>query len=422
MNRFGAIFVLLVSVVMLSCTTVGDSPIRPASTGSENQILVMLRLPPPHFRPDSGYAGEYGNDMGRAARRRIAQDLAVAHGLILDTDWPMPVLGVHCYVMEKPVNLASDYVVDILSRDPRVEWAQPMRLFHALGHSDPLYPLQPDARQWHLSDIHQVATGNNVRVAVVDSGIDVDHPDLAGQVDFKENFVDGTPYPAETHGTAVAGIIAARADNGIGIVGVAPRARLLALRACWEASREVTECNSLTLGKALQSAILHRAQVINLSLAGPSDRLLQSLLDAAMARGITLISAIDPHSENGGFPASYPGVLAVADESSETVVTGAIGKNALLAPGRDIPTTVPGARWNFVSGSSFAAAHLSGLVALLTELQPALAASQLRKELVIHVADTRRSGVIDVCSTIARVTGACACYCVNANAAANQNP
>ncbi|RZI41897.1 hypothetical protein EGT07_16655 [Herbaspirillum sp. HC18] len=393
-----------------------------SAIGDENQMLVMMRIPPPHFRPDSSYAGEYGDDMGRAARRRIAQDLAHAHHLTLRTDWPMPILGVHCFVMEMPEGLNPDRVADELARDPRVEWAQPMHRFHTLGGGDPLYPLQPSAGLWHLSAIHQVATGNKVRVAVVDSSVESGHPDLAGQVEFKENFVDGKSDVAETHGTAVAGIIAARADNGIGIVGVAPQARLLALRACWETSLDTTECNSFSLGKALQSAILHHAQVINLSLTGPSDRLLRSLLDAALARGIKLVGAIDPHSEDGGFPASHPGVLAVADQSSKQDMAGALREHALLAPGHDIPTTVPGARWNFVSGSSFAAAHVSGLLALLTELQPALAPSQLHKELVTQDADIRMAGVVDVCSTLARVTGACSCSCADVHAAANRHP
>lgn len=393
------------------------------SLNSASQILVMLHLPPPHFRPDANYAGGYEDDISRNARRRIAADLAQEHGLKLDADWPMPVLGVHCFVMEKPANVSPERVAEILSQDPRVEWAQPMRLFHALGHSDPLYSLQPGAKLWHLSDIHKIATGRHVHVAVVDSGIETEHPDLAGQVDLKENFVDGNPYLSETHGTAVAGIIAARADNGIGIAGVAPDSRLLALRACWEETAEVTECNSFTLAKALHSAIMHDAQVINLSLSGPSDRLLQRLLDAALTRGIKIIGAVDPHSENGGFPASYPGVFAVADQLPQETASSATGTKVLIAPGRDIPTTAPGARWSFVSGPSFAAAHVSGMVALITELQPALAPAQVRKTMTFYSTDTSPAGTIDACAIITQTAGTCSCSCTSAHAStANHSP
>lgn len=418
MSRFSVFFLVALGAVMVSHAATGSGSISTGNNSRDSayQILVMLHLPPPHFRPDANYAGGYEDDISRNARRRIAEDLAQEHGLKLGADWPMPVLGVHCFVMEKPSNGSPERVAQILSQDPRVEWAQPMRLFHAMGHGDPLYRLQPGAQLWHLSDIHKIATGRKVHVAVVDSGIETEHPDLAGQVEFKENFVDGNPYPSETHGTAVAGIIAARADNGIGIAGVAPNSRLLALRACWEEAADVTECNSFTLAKALHSAILHGAQVINLSLSGPSDRLLQRLLDAALERGIKIIGAVDPHDENGGFPASYPGVFAVSDQPPKEAGSSATGAKVLIAPGHDIPTTVPGARWRFVSGPSFAAAHVSGMVALITELQPALSPAQVRKEMVFHPADIHSAGTIDACATIAQTAGACSCSCASAHA------
>src|SRR5580692_3233641 len=102
----------------------------------------------------------------------------------------------------------------------------------------------------------------------------------------KENVVDGSSYAPESHGTAVAGIIGANAGNGVGIEGIASNAQLMALRACWEDSQHATRCNSFTLGKALNFAIMRKARVINLSIAGPSDRLLDMLVDAALAQGI----------------------------------------------------------------------------------------------------------------------------------------
>ena len=113
-------------------------------------------------------------------------------------------------------------------------------------------------------------------MAVIDSGIDAGHPDLAGQVAVNRNFVSGQPLVAEQHGTAVAGIIAAKADNRMGIVGVAPGTRLLGLRACWQGRDSAsTVCDTLSLAKALYFAVESRADVINLSLSGPDDRLLR---------------------------------------------------------------------------------------------------------------------------------------------------
>ena len=382
---------------------------------AQRQVLVMLRLPPQHFRPDGAYAGGYLDDGARAARRRVASDLAAAHGLRLRDGWPMPAIGVDCFLMEELRDAPLDRVLDELAHDPRVAWAQPLAEYHGLGGGDPLYPVQPAARDWHLAELHHVSSGRNVTVAVVDSGVDAAHPDLAGQVALQRNFVDDVPDAAEAHGTAVAGIIAAHAGNGKGIAGIAPRARVMALRACWEAGKQATRCNTLTLGKAINFALEHDARIINLSLAGPPDRLLQALLGAALARGVTVVGAADPQQPDGGFPASYPGVIAVARSGDRHPPAAPI----LYAPGSDVPTCVPGARWGLVSGSSYAAAHVAGLAALLAELRPRAGPRELKRELdgsaapILQTAalPPAQAGSIDACAALARAAEACVCLC-----------
>ncbi len=365
------------------------------------QILVLLHMPPPHFRADRDYAGAYGDAASRSALRRTAAQIARAHGLALVSDWPMPLLGVDCYVMALPPGLTHEAVAQALSADARVAWTQPMNRFRAQGqatHDDPLYTAQPAAEAWHLAELHQLATGRDVSIAVIDSGVDAHHPDLQDRLGWNENFVDRRNTPPEAHGTGVAGIIGARADNRLGIAGIAPQARLMALRACWQQAEADTRCNSLTLAQALQFAVLHQAQVINLSLTGPPDRLLDRLLDAALQRGITVISAADRAQPDGGFPASHAGVIAVVDDGP-----GPMPPQALQAPGRDVPTTLPGGRWSLVSGASYAAAHVAGLFALMRELQQAPPATAM----LVRAA----AGGIDACATLARLRGPCACAC-----------
>ena len=369
----------------------------------------MLRLPPPHFRPDANYSSSDGWRFGRDARRRIAEELAGKHSLKLIADWPMPALGVDCFVMEVQADHSAARLVERLSQDPRVESVQPMSLFRVLGHNDPLYPLQPSAKLWHLAELHEVTTGKDVLVAEIDTGVELDHPDLHGRVSLARNFVDGSPYVAETHGTAVAGIIAARADDGIGIAGVAPQARLMALRACWQEGSDSAAafCSSFTLAKALQFALDQSARVINLSLGGPRDRLLERLMDVALAHGVTIVSAVDPQIGDGGFPASHAGVLAVAGDEARDVRA-----DFLLAPGRDIPTTTPGGRWSFVAGSSFAAAHVTGMVALLRQLVPQIQPWQVHDALAPAGAPgsaAARPLMIDAWAAIARAAATCAC-------------
>ena len=367
----------------------------PAAAAPKEQVLILLRMAAAHFQPNASYGGGYGDGASQAARRRVAARLARTYGLTLATGWPMPVLGVDCYVLDVPANRSPDEMVALLSRDPDVAWSQPMHTFRAQGApNDPLFRLQPAAKAWRLADLRQMATGRNVRVAVVDSRVDLAHPDLAGQVQVARDFLPGHPGPAERHGTGVAGVIAARADNREGIAGVAPGARLMALRACWQEAASDTLCDTLSLAMAISFAIDHGAQVINLSLAGPPDLLLGKLIDAAIVHGAVVVGAADPKLAQGGFPASHPGVVAVADN-------GPAPPGGFIAPGRDVPTTQPGGQWSLVNGSSYAAAHVSGLFALVRERSPRPA------RLV-----TFGGGVIDACATLLKVSAPCAgCGC-----------
>jgi subtilisin family serine protease len=389
---------------------------------ADRQLLVMLRSAPPHFRPDITYAGGYDASVGRAARQRIAEGLATQYDLKIVNGWPMPALGVDCFVMEARNNASVARLVEQLSVDPRVESVQSMNLFHVLAYNDPLYPLQPSAKFWHLDEVHKLTTGRRVRVAVVDTGVEADHPDLTGRVALTRNFVDGPPDVAEVHGTAVAGIIAARANDGLGIAGVAPDSGLMALRACWQGAGNgaTAICSSFTLAKSLQFALDEKAQILNLSIGGPRDRLLERLLDVALSRGVIVVSAFDPAVHNGGFPASHRGVLAVAGVDGHDASTA-----VLLGPGRDIPTSIPGQKWGFVSGSSFAAAHVTGLVALLRELAPNVRPQQIREALspkvVSGVAGTHRA-IVDACAAVARIGGACACSCAVAGDTKSPSP
>jgi subtilisin family serine protease len=377
----------------------------------QRQVLVLLRLPPEHFRPNADYADGYDDRQGLAARRRIASRIAHDNGLILVTNWPMPVLGVDCYVMTVPDGRSPQDVVAALSRDHDVEWSEPMGVYHAQGaaqqapvsYNDPLYPVQPAARLWRLADLHEISTGRNVRVAVIDSMVEASHPDLVGQVQVAQNFVEDHPAVPEQHGTGVAGVIAAIPNNRMGVVGVAPGAKLMALRACWQTSddRASTVCNTLSLAKALEYAVTHGAQVINLSLSGPDDPLLSRLIDAAKARGMTVVAAYDPKLKGGGFPASHPGVVAVTDEA-----TGPPPPGSYAAPGSDIPTTEPGGRWFLVSGSSYAAAHVSGLFALVRARS-----AHGRGGLVLVSTGAGEGDRIDACATLLKTTGPCSCAC-----------
>jgi subtilisin family serine protease len=394
----------LLAVLLAALTAGSFAPAaaaeRPAAS-VDRQILVMVKLPPDHFRAGGAYGGSYGDELGRSSRERLARSIARRYSLNLVDSWPMPMIGVDCFIMAVPDARSTAAAAQQVAHDADVDWAEPVELYTSRGepsHNDPLYAAEPAAAEWHLAALHQIASGRGTRVAVIDSGIDAGHPDLAGQVLVNRNFVAGQSLVAEQHGTAVAGIIAAKADNHIGIAGIAPGAKLLGLRACWQ-GQDATACDTLSLAKALYFAVQSRPDVINLSLSGPDARLLRAILNIAYARGIAVVAAFDPKLPGGGFPASVPGVIAVSDSP----VVGARGE-VYVAPGQNVPTTQPGGRWFLVNGSSFAAAHVSGLVSLMRE----------RRRSAPLTLVAQRDGPIDACASLVRVAGACDCGCTSA--------
>ena len=401
LRQLAQLFLLLVAALAAS-SFAPAATVEGASAPADREILVMVRHPLDHYRATGAYGGGYGDELARSARQHLARRIAHQYGLTLVDDWAMPMIGVDCFVMVVPQGRSTKAAAEQVSHDADVDWAEAAQLYSTRGaaHNDPLYAAEPAAGQWHLADLHRIADGRGTVVAVVDSGIDARHPDLAGQVAVNRNFVSGQPLVAEQHGTAVAGIIAAKADNRVGIAGVAPGARLLGLRACWQRGSSAT-CDTLSLAKALYFAVENHPDVINLSLSGPDARLLHEILNIAYARGIAVVAAFDPKLPGGGFPASLPGVIAVSD----TPVAGT-RNDVYAAPGRDIPTTQPGGRWFLVNGSSFAAAHVSGLLALMRERKRAAP---------LMLVAQRRGGEIDACATLLRVAGACDCACGSAH-------
>jgi hypothetical protein len=373
--------------------------------GEDREILVMLRIPAPHFRPNARYSGRYDDRAAQAARRRVAGEIARDNGLEIIEGWPMPLIGVDCYVMRILDQKPLDSVIEQVGKHPMVAWSQRLNNFEALATparpDDPLFAAQPAASEWRLGDLHGLATGRGTTIAVIDSKIETGHPDLQGQFAESRDFLAHRSDRAENHGTGIAGVIAAKAGNGIGMVGIAPGARLMALRACTEARRDtgiISTCDSLTLAKALHFALERGADVINMSLSGPPDRLLASLIALGLERDIAVVAAFDSRKVGGGFPASVSGVIPVAEESLPSLPT-----RVYRAPGRDIPTTQTGGRWYLVNGSSFAAAHVSGLLALLLERRGAARPSGA----LVRSA----SGIVDACASLVGVTRDCDCSC-----------
>ncbi|HKI73795.1 MAG TPA: S8 family serine peptidase [Pseudomonadales bacterium] len=323
------------------------------------------------------------------------------HRLKMISMWPIKALGIEAIVAEIRGNRSVDDVVSALSQDSRIESVQPIVTFHLLTYNDPYFHLQnATVGGADFERIHDLATGKNVSVALVDTGVDRHHPELAGRIIYAHNFVDHDQdeFDNDEHGTSVAGLIASAANNQLGIVGVAPEAKLMVFKACWQDQEtRQAECDSYSIMKALVEVLKQRPDVLNMSLAGPPDPLITRLLAAAYREGIVEVAAVDPR-ETKSFPASLPEVIAV---SAPLYVNAATPKDGLLAPGTDILTTAPGATYAFRSGSSMATAYVSGVAALIKQRQPGISPRALRADLV---ASSQYSvdaiPVVDICHAV----------------------
>jgi hypothetical protein len=395
-----------VAAAVLLAACVGSKSLSGSPEAQERRILVMIADPDIGrldlrgsrsgvYRQSRAYAGT------PAKVTQLLEAIADDHRLTSVEGWPMRSLGVHCAVFEVEAGASVDGVIASLEADQRVESVQRMQAFElqaSSGHGawdDPYLSLQNSLSDSGITRAHRWATGKGVRIAIVDTGIDMHHPDLRGQAIETRNFVPGGAGAADRHGTAVAGVIASVAGNRRGIVGVAPAARILALQACTQRDADGRgDCTSFSLARAIDHAITAGSDVLNLSLGGPSDALLERLLNAALARDIVVVAA--------------QGVIAVGSASSAADAT------RLAAPGRDVLTLVPPDGYDYLSGSSMAAAHVSGIVALLLERAPSLHAAEVESLLLRTARPAGRAGpdsvpTVSACDALAALSAAVRC-------------
>jgi subtilisin family serine protease len=410
-----AIAALLAGCALTSSTGTGSLELVPSD--SARQILLTIRQDRDTAvqlsgDPSSRYATRRGYGPSPSVERTLNQ-LAREHGLTRVDGWPIASLDVYCEVFAVADGVEIDAVIETLRGDSRIELVQRMNVFETLvgRYDDPYADLQESVVDLEIEAAHSLATGKGVTIAVIDSSVDTRHPDLRGQVSVNRDLVGARSGArgGEIHGTAVAGIIASHVNNTEGIIGVAPDATIAALRACWaiEANTSAARCSTFSLALALETAMNLDAQVINLSLTGPFDPLLAELLDAAMEHDIVIVAAA-PEAGQGeaGFPASHAGVIAVRTANAD--VEGVL-ELALSAPGREILTTTPNAGYAFLSGNSLAAAHVTGVVALLLEREPTIGAARLE----VVLAESSNGGApaksISACRALARLMGTGLC-------------
>lgn len=297
---------------------------------------------------------------------------------------------------------SPDEVIAAMQGDPRISLAQPNFLYRqqkdkagakrAPAANNTLNMLQYAPEKMRLGPAHQLATGQATLVAVIDSGIETTHPELQGAIIRTFNAVGDQTGKADAHGTAIAGIIAARGQ----LTGIAPAAGLLAARAFFPERGQALTTTFILL-RAIEWSHANKARVFNLSFAGPKDDLIHKILIAVHSRGTILIAA----AGNAGpaapaaYPAAYPQVLAVTAVNKTDHLYEKANQGDYIeisAPGVDILVPVPRAGYDVLSGTSFAAAHVSGLVALMLERNIGLTSEEIRAHLTSTAQDLGPKG------------------------------
>jgi subtilisin family serine protease len=200
----------------------------------------------------------------------------------------------------------------------------------------------------------------------------------------------------------MAGLIAAVANNKVGIVGIAPLARIEVFEACWQLkpNTDAAACNTFTLAQALAAALEARIPLINLSIAGPADPLLSALVQSGLKRGVIFVGSAADAAD--AFPTNINGVIGVANSDAQAP-EGNRSAAALAAPATHVLTLLPGAQYDFESGTSVAAAEITGVVALLLSANNHLTADSIVSLLKSSTAAAAPAAQIDVDAALAKV-------------------
>lgn len=388
-------------------------PVSAATTTHPRVVVTFANRPRQSPGPAGSTGRRYTGDGYLLAQsaHADAKRVAAKYSLREVANWPIKSLAIHCVIYEIPDDRSVAAVLAELSKDSTVELAEPLSEFHTLTdpkpaapaatYNDPLYDLQTNLPALGIATAHERSQGSGVRIALIDTGVDSRHPDLRGRIGRTRSFVDNRAPSAASyrHGTAMAGLIVAVANNHVGIVGIAPQAQIEVFEACWQLRPDSDEavCNTFTLAKALAAALDSGISLVNMSIAGPHDPLLSSLVDVAIKRGVTFVGAAAAPSDT--FPTGIAGVIAAQGQQRS------LRSDAFSVPADHILTLRPDGQYDFESGTSVAAAELTGVIALLMSSADSRLATSSIVSLLKDTEETAGSaaGSINVNGALARL-------------------
>jgi subtilisin family serine protease len=327
-----------------------------------------------------------------------ADELARRHGLARLRSQNFPLIGSTIGLFRVTNRRAVDTVSREFATEAGVRSVQPNFRYVLQEQKAELTegdPAQYAVAKLHLPEAHTLAHGVNVTIAVIDSGIDINHPELANSIAASFDALGSKEGP-HVHGTGIAGAIVAHAR----LIGSAPAAHILAIRAFGVASNGA-ESSSYVILRGFDYAAAHGAGIVNMSFAGPKDALIERGIAAMAAKGIVMVAA----AGNAGakspplYPAANTNVIAVSATDAQDKLFSASNRGgyiAVAAPGVDIFLPAPDNKYQMISGTSFSAAYVSGLAALMLERNPALKPDEVRATLMKTARDLGAPGRDDL--------------------------
>ncbi|OLB76305.1 MAG: type VII secretion-associated serine protease mycosin [Actinobacteria bacterium 13_2_20CM_2_71_6] len=256
-----------------------------------------------------------------------------------------------------------------------------------------------------MARVHQTSQGEGITVAVIDAGINGNHPDLTGNVLQGVSLVPGHPGngwdDTEQHGTAMAGFIAAHGHNGGGALGIAPKAKILPIQLP-PASIQLPPTKSSDLGilaRGIDAAVQRGARVISISQSAPGGGIeLENAVRAAQDHDVVVVAAAGNLPQDAGgvtWPARYDGVVAVAaiDRNGNHPAFSVTGPQVLVsAPGAETESTSKGNGYQLANGTSDATAITAGVVALIRSRYPKMSAVDVIHRLTATAIDKGPKG------------------------------
>ena len=351
--------------------------VQPSAPDADAGPGAIVPLPASTAAPEaSAVSGEALLVLPKGPDGRVPTEFTLAPGATVASSFFSPVLCATLVRVVGPAGMAPGELVleapagAVTVPNDRYEGAQeaPPRPAPAeAGGDDPYRPLQWGLASAGAERAWTVTDGAGARVAVLDSAPDAAHRDLAGVR--VAALPDAGDAPVGVHGTLMAGVVRAVAHNGFGIAGLAPGAELIGIAACRpRAGSAPDECRLFELLRGVDLAWEQGAQVLNLSLVGPPNALLRKAMDRVDQLGAIVVAAAGNEAvSEPRYPAAYPSVIGVGavDRAGAPYARGNRGPWVeIVAPGVEILSTVPGGAFSFGDGTSLAAAHVSGVLAL----------------------------------------------------------